>query len=134
MAYTESKCDQSFLMLMIIYRSIGRPRNRDMDANADWFVFGHSQGLTNSGYKKLVFKHVICKSTDTIDVHVVDEDVIVYSGIYITIDTSAFISSNGSKSTFNDELYDKELEEVRGILASQDFHKYCVLVGKRHAG
>ena len=107
---------------------------RDMDANADWFVFGRSQGLANSGYKKLVFKHVICKSSDTIEVHVVDDDIIVYSGIYITIDASAFIDTNGSKSTFNDLLYDKELEEVRGILASSDFHKYCVLVGKDMQG
>ena len=107
---------------------------RDMDANADWFVFGRSQGLANSGYKKLVFKHVICKSSDTIEVHVVDDDIIVYSGIYITIDASAFIDTNGSKSTFNDLLYDKELEEVRGILASSDFQKYCVLDGKDMQG
>lgn len=134
-AYTESEMQSKFPNAYDYLQEHWEDlETRDMDANADWFVFGRSQGLANSGYKKLVFKHVICKSTDTIDVHVVDEDVIVYSGIYITIDTSAFISSNGSKSTFNDELYDKELEEVRGILASQDFHKYCVLVGKDMQG
>ena len=134
-AYTESEMQSKFpnaYAYLQEYREY--LETRDMDANADWFVFGRSQGLANSGYKKLVFKHVICKSSDTIEVHVVDDDIIVYSGIYITIDASAFIDTNGSKSTFNDLLYDKELEEVRGILASSDFHKYCVLVGKDMQG
>mgnify|MGYP003495885365 CR=1 FL=1 len=52
----------------------------------------------------------------------------------MTIDPSAFINSNGSESTFDDELYDKKLEEVRSILTSQDFHRYCVLVGKDKQG
>ena len=134
-AYTESEMQSKFPNAYAYLQEHWEDlETRDMDDNADWFVFGRSQGLANSGYKKLVFKHVICKSSDTIEVHVVDEDVIVYSGIYITIDTSAFISANGSKSTFNDLLYDKELEEVRGILTSPDFHKYCVLVGKDMQG
>ena len=134
-AYTESEMQSKFPNAYAYLQEHWEDlETRDMDANADWFVFGRSQGLANSGYKKLVFKHVICKSSDTIEVHVVDDDVIVYSGIYITIDTSAFINANGSKSTFNDLLYDKELEEVRGILASSDFHKYCVLVGKDMQG
>lgn len=134
-AYTEdeliSKFPYAYAYLQEHWEDL---ETRDMDANVDWFVFGRSQGLTNSGYKKLVFKHVICKTSNNIEVHVVDEDVIVYSGIYITIDPSAFIISNGSKSTINDLLYDKELEEVREILTSPDFHKYCVLVGKDMQG
>ena len=134
-AYTESEMQSKFPNAYAYLQEHWEYlETRDMDANADWFVFGRSQGLANSGYKKLVFKHVICKSSDTIEVHVVDDDIIVYSGIYITINASAFISANGSKSTFNDLLYDKELEEVRGILASSDFHKYCVLVGKDMQG
>ena len=134
-AYTESEMQSKFPNAYAYLQEHWEYlETRDMDANADWFVFGRSQGLANSGYKKLVFKHVICKSSDTIEVHVVDDDIIVYSGIYITIDASAFIDTNGSKSTFNDLLYDKELEEVRGILASSDFHKYCVLVGKDMQG
>ena len=134
-AYTESEMQSKFPNAYAYLQEHWEYlETRDMDANADWFVFGRSQGLANSGYKKLVFKHVICKSSDTIEVHVVDDDIIVYSGIYITIDASAFIDTNGSKSTFNDLLYDKELEEVRGVLASSDFHKYCVLVGKDMQG
>ena len=134
-AYTESEMQSKFPNAYAYLQEHWEYlETRDMDANADWFVFGRSQGLANSGYKKLVFKHVICKSSDTIEVHVVDDDIIIYSGIYITIDASAFIDTNGSKSTFNDLLYDKELEEVRGILASSDFHKYCVLVGKDMQG
>ena len=134
-AYTESEMQSKFPNAYAYLQEHWEYlETRDMDTNADWFVFGRSQGLANSGYKKLVFKHVICKSSDTIEVHVVDDDIIVYSGIYITIDASAFIDTNGSKSTFNDLLYDKELEEVRGILASSDFHKYCVLVGKDMQG
>lgn len=135
MAYTESEMQSEFPHA---YDYLWEHRKdlaaRDMDTNADWFVFGRSQGLANSGYKKLVFKHIICKSADTIDVHVVDEDVIVYAGLYVTIDLSAFISSNGSESTFNDKLYDEKLEEVRSILSSQDFHRYCELVGKNKQG
>lgn len=134
-AYTESEMQSKFPnAYTYLQEHWGNLETRDMDANADWFVFGRSQGLANSGYKKIVFKHVICKSSDTIEVHIVGDDIIVYSGIYITIDTSAFINTNGSKSTFNDLLYDKELEEVREILASSDFHKYCVLVGKDMQG
>ena len=62
------------------------------------------------------------------------KDVIVYSGIYITIDIVAFVNTSGTKSTFDDLLYDKRLEAVRGILSSPDFHKYCVLVGKDMQG
>ena len=62
------------------------------------------------------------------------KDVVVYSGIYITIDIAAFVNASGVKSTFNDLLYDRGLEAVRGILSSPDFHKYCVLVGKDMQG
>ena len=134
-AYTESEMQSEFPHA---YDYLQEHRKdlaaRDMDAHADWFVFGRSQGLANSGYRKLVFKHVICKSTDTINVHVVDDDVIVYAGLYVTIDPSAFISSNGYELIFDDKLYDEKLEEVRSILTSKDFHKYCVLVGRDKQG
>ena len=59
---------------------------RDMDKNMPWFVFGRSQGLCNSCFKKIVFKHIIDKNNPVITPHVLDEDVIVYSGMYTTID------------------------------------------------
>lgn len=134
-AYTESEMQSKFPnAYAYLQEHFEDLETRDMDTASEWFVFGRSQGLANSGYKKLVFKHVIYKSSDKIEVHVIDEDVIVYSGIYITLDISAFIDAKGSKLTFNDLFYDKELEEVRGILASSDFHKYCVLVGKDMRG
>ena len=40
---------------------------RDMDKNTAWFLFGRSQGLHNSCYKKIVFKHIMNKATRNID-------------------------------------------------------------------
>lgn len=107
---------------------------RDMDDNVPWYVFGRSQGLANSGFSKLVFKHVVSKSQNNIDVHILDEDVIVYSGIYVTIDPAPFINGENKKVTFNEAFYDEELCEVKHVLESDDFCHYCKLVGKDMSG
>ena len=127
-AYTEEEMQSKFPRTYAYLQEYREElESRDMDPKADWFAFARSQGLINSGYKKLVFKNVICKSSHSMDVHMVDEDIITYSGVYITIDATNFISSDG---VFDDIQYDQKLEEVRKILASPDFHKYCTLVGK----
>lgn len=111
--------------------------SRDMDKNADWFVFGRSQGLANSGFKKIVFKHVINKDAPKIEPYIVDDDVVVYSGMYTTIDTNNCISQadgNGNKFLFNEAIYDAELLEVKDVFSSPDFAKYCSIVGKDMSG
>ena len=133
--YTEEEMQAKFPN---VYNYLQKNRKsleaRDMDTNLNWFVFGRSQGIKNSGYKKLVIKHVICKETGKINVNIVDEDVIVYSGIYITIDTSKLINLNNSQLIFEDALYNKKLEKIKEILTSDDFYKYCMLVGKDMQG
>ena len=115
---------------------------RDMDKNAAWFLFGRSQGLQNSCYKKVVFKHIIEKGNPRIEPHVLDEDVIVYSGMYTTIDINLVISPrtkpNGDKESdryiFDEALYEYALKDVYNIFSSEDFVRYCAMVGKDMSG
>lgn len=89
---------------------------RDMDKSTDWFLFGRSQGIQNSGLKKVVFKHIIDKNRPKIEPFILDEDVVVYSGRYITAET------------------EEELQKVYGVFKSEEFARYCALVGKNKAG
>ena len=89
---------------------------RDMDKNADWFLFGRSQGIQNSGLKKIVLKHVIDKNKPKIEPFMLDENVVVYSGRYITAET------------------EEELQKTYNIFKSEEFARYCALVGKNKAG
>lgn len=115
---------------------------RDMDKNAAWFLFGRSQGLQNSCYKKVVFKHIINKTMPVIEPHILDEDVIVYSGMYTTIDINLVISpkmkQNGDKENdkyvFDEALYEYALKDVYNIFASEDFARYCSMIGKDMSG
>lgn len=115
---------------------------RDMDKNSSWFSFGRSQGLQNSCYKKVVFKHIIDRSRPVIKPYVLDEDVIVYSGMYTTIDINLVITpkckANGNKEsnryTFNDSAYEYALKDVFNIFKSADFCRYCAMIGKDMSG
>lgn len=89
---------------------------RDMDKSTDWFLFGRSQGIQNSGLKKVVFKHIIDKNNPKIEPFMLDEDVVVYSGRYITAKT------------------EESLQKVYDIFKSEEFARYCALVGKNKAG
>lgn len=89
---------------------------RDMDKNADWFLFGRSQGIQNSGLKKIVFKHIIDKNKPQIKPFILDEDVVVYSGRYITAET------------------EEDLQKAYNIFKSEEFARYCTLVGKDKSG
>lgn len=88
---------------------------RDMDENLAWFLFGRSQGLQNSCYKKIVFKHVINKAAPVIKPHILDEDIIVYSGMYTT-------------------TKQEQIEKVSDIFASANFARYCSIIGKDMSG
>lgn len=89
---------------------------RDMDKNANWFLFGRSQGIQNSGLKKIVFKHIIDKNKPKIEPFILDKDVVVYSGRYITAETK------------------EELQKAYNIFKSEEFARYCALVGKNKSG
>lgn len=89
---------------------------RDMDKNADWFLFGRSQGIQNSGLKKIVLKHVIDKNKPKIEPFMLDENVVVYSGRYITAET------------------EDDLQKAYDVFKSGEFARYCALVGKNKSG
>ena len=88
---------------------------RNMDKKSLWFLFGRSQGLLNINNKKIVFKHIINKDNPQIIPYILDEDIIVYSGFYVTIPTE---TSNIS------------LDILSKIFSSYDFSRYCCIVGK----
>ena len=89
---------------------------RDMDKNVNWFLFGRSQGIQNSGLKKVVFKHIIDKNKPKIEPFILDDDVVVYSGRYVTAGT------------------EEDLQKAYNIFKSEEFARYCALVGKNKAG
>lgn len=140
---TESKLKHSFPKAYEYLSSLWDELiTRDMDKNAAWFLFGRSQGLQNSCYKKVVFKHIINKSTPVIEPHILDEDVIVYSGMYTTVDINLVVSPkmkpNGGKESdkyiFDEALYEYVLKNVYNIFISDDFVKYCSMIGKDKSG
>lgn len=114
--FTEEKLKQSFPNAYDYFISFkAELSTRDMDENLAWFLFGRSQGLQNSCYKKIVFKHVINKAAPVIEPHILDEDVIVYSGMYTT-------------------TKQEQMERVSDIFASANFAKYCSIIGKDMSG
>lgn len=104
---------------------------RDMDKNADWFLFARSQGIKNMDQKKVVFKHIIDKSSNNIISYILDDDIIVYSGLYITMPTSV---KNNVVSTSCASDSCRHLEKIKNIISDSDFKRYCVLSGKDMSG
>lgn len=114
--------------------------SRDMDDGAAWFQFGRSQGLACSCWKKIVFKHLIDRvGGGTIVPYILDEDILVYSGLYTVADPWPLIApgrdAHGDEKLFlNDYLYDQELNQIVDIFRSEEFVRYCCIVGKDMAG
>ena len=90
---------------------------RSLDKGANWFWFGRSQGLNTLYQKKLVFSHYINKKEDKINVYELDEDVFVYSGLFT-------IKKNE----------DVDFNKIKNVYESNDFIKYCKIVGKPISG
>lgn len=115
---------------------------RNMEKKSAWFLFARSQGLTNSCFKKIVFKHIIDKTHPIIKPYILDEDVVVYSGIYTTININNCITPKlttydnheNNKYIFNNQSYEDTLKKICTIFASTKFARYCSLIGKDVAG
>lgn len=108
--------------------------SRDMDQGAAWFQFGRSQGLACSCWKKIVFKHLIDRANPSINAFILDEDVLVYSGIYTIADPWPLIELRNNRLCFNDFMYEHELGEIVQIFRSAEFARYCCIVGKDMSG
>lgn len=90
---------------------------RSMDKTATtWYQYARSQGLKNTPFKKLVFKHVISSTQNKIKVYEVSKSTVVYSGIFITSDN------------------EKTLEKIKNIIETKEFYRYALLVGKDMSG
>lgn len=88
-------------------------KKRNIDKNAQWFEYGRSQALKNSNKKKLLLSTVI---TNHINVKLLDENTVPYSGIYIV------------------SISDRSLDEAKDILESNDFLKYVQKIGIHASG
>lgn len=87
--------------------------SRDMEHNT-WYAFARSQGLTSMNNKKLSFKHIMKRDEEIVTAFALDEDIVVYSGMYIT----------GS----NDNLI-----KYKSHVETKLFKEYCCFVGKSMA-
>lgn len=84
--------------------------NRAMDSNV-WYAFARTQGLSNMNHKKLVFKHIMKRDDQIVTAFALEQDVIVYSGMYIT----------GT---------DDNLKKYKQYIETELFKEYCCFVGK----
>ena len=91
---------------------------RNMDQKLPWYLFARSQGIQNSLQKKIVLKNIINVASPEVVPCILDEDVIVYSKIYLTAKKKS----------------EEQLKEIYNIIASSDFTKYCILNGKNMSG
>ena len=87
-------------------------QHRDMDQKYLWYEYARTQGLVNINNKKLTFKHIIKRDEQLVTAFALDEDIVVYSGLYITA---------------TDE---KTLKQVMDIIETKEFKQYCCIVGK----
>jgi hypothetical protein len=86
--------------------------NRDMDNSIPWYGYSRSQGIQNTNNKKIVLKHIMSQSDTHCYIKEVDENTLIYSGIYIIV---------------KDEV---NYEFVKNVLISEEFFKYLFLMGK----
>ena len=91
-------------------------QNRNLAPKTKWYELGRSQGLNNSRHKKLVISNIFDCAKSNMKVYELNEDEIVYSGIFITCEDK------------------KDLNSVKEILESEEFCQYSKIVGKNMSG
>lgn len=89
---------------------------RDLEKDAIWYQYGRSQGIQNSIKCKFVIKHIVATCNNNCEVIRVDDNTLVYSGMFITV---------------KDE---SDAVLVRDALMSEEFCRYVKLVGKNMSG
>ena len=89
--------------------------NRDMDKNINWYEYGRSQGIQNSQYSKVIFKHIIKDDDTQITPYIVSPDILIYAGIFAT-------TRNGN------------IENIYNTYKTEEFSKYIKLTGKDVSG
>ena len=87
---------------------------RDIDKRFLWYEFGRSQGIQTMHNKKIVIGTLI---KDIIKYYEIDEDIFVYSGIFIT----------RKSNKINWDI-------IKSILSSDNFLRYIKITGKDFSG
>lgn len=132
--YFEKEFSLAFAYLSL-YRTTLAERSKM--AGQAWFLFGRSQGIANSCCRKLVFKHILPKANVEVRPYIVDEDVIITNGFFMTVRPEHVVRPAGEGS--RGRIYDIEREEaifssVSDALQRTDFARYCAANGKDKAG
>ena len=84
--------------------------NRSIEKNKNWYEYGRSQGLQNILNKKIAISHIV---KDKISYKEVDEDTLVYSGLFATLKDNK-----------------KDFKELEDKLNSDEFLKHIKYAGK----
>ena len=106
-------------------------------AGQAWFLFGRSQGVANSCFKKLVFKNIMTREGVDVQPYIVDDDVIVTNGFFTTVLPERVLcpAEDGSEErVYDDARADALLSVVADALRSDEFARYCAVVGKNKSG
>ena len=67
---------------------------RQKDAQAEWFEYGRSQALAHLKQKKLLMSTVVTKQ---VELYMLDEETVPYSGIFITVKNPEFTLDDAAK-------------------------------------
>lgn len=81
---------------------------RHKDTQAEWFEYGRSQALAHLEQKKLLMSTVVTKQ---VELYMLDEKTIPYSGIFITVKNSEFTLDDAAKILRNQHF----MEYVRSL-------------------
>lgn len=108
---------------------------RDMKGTTEWYQYARSQGIVNSHMPKIVFSHIIRGDKPKIQPYVVEEDVIVYSGLYINLYPAPFVLGRRVPPDFSARIFDrarymKTLHALKRVFRTADFRQYIKLIGK----
>lgn len=104
--------------------------SRDRNKEEPWYLFARSQGILNSFLPKIIFKHIMDKNLQEITAYKIEKDVIIYSGLYTTLDVTDYITPTIDSFLYNEELYQKDFEKILQIFNTKEFTKYLTLIGK----
>jgi len=119
---TEESLTESPIVHDILVKNKEKLSARSLDKGSSWFWYGRSQSIQETDKEKIVFSPIIGPNQEIIKTYVIPANTLVYSGLFITVnDTSLF------EEPFT-------IQEIRNIVESETFIKYCRIVGKDLSG
>jgi hypothetical protein len=89
---------------------------KETGKNTNWWLYGRKQGVLPAYNKKLTFKTIVKRGISKVKIYLLEEDVVVYSGLFIVP---------------KDNI---QIEKLKEVLESEDFARYCSLACFDKAG